>query len=81
MYTLCSGSRRAETVGNHDASYTKTFPEVSKHFVHDDVGVTKMVGSPVTFCFKKSLLANFIAEPVDVDCGALLQDVQAKCEG
>ena len=27
------------------------------------------------------LTADVIAEPVDVDCGALLQDVQAKCEG
>ena len=39
-----------------------------------------MVGPLATFCFKKSLLANFISEPVDGDCGALLRDVQAKRE-
>ena len=71
---------RAETIDDEKARYKKIFPDIAKHFFHDDVGVTKMVGSLATFCSKKSLLANLISEPVDVDCGALLRDVQAKRE-
>ena len=32
-------------IDEHKDRYTKIFPEVTSYFVHDDVGVTKMVGS------------------------------------
>ena len=31
-------------IDEHKDRYTKIFPEVTSYFVHDDVGVTKMVG-------------------------------------
>ena len=67
-------------IDDKKARYKKIFPDIANHFFHDDVGVTKMVGSLATFSSKKSLLVNFISEPVDGNCGALLQDVQAKRE-
>ena len=36
-------------IDEHKDRYTKIFPEVSSYFVHDDVGVTKMVSSLATF--------------------------------
>ena len=39
-----SGSRRADTIDHDMARYTKMFPEVGRHFGHDDIEVTKMVG-------------------------------------
>ena len=33
-------------IDEYKERYTKIFPEVSSYFVHDDVGVTKMVGFP-----------------------------------
>ena len=45
-------------IDNKKARYKKIFPDIANHFFHDDVGVTKMVGSLATFSSKKSLLAN-----------------------
>ena len=46
QFQTFSGSRRAETIDNEKARYKKIFPDIAKHFFHDDVGVTKMVGFP-----------------------------------